>query len=109
MAWVRRLAGGSLGRSRHQRPSEMSPHVPHAAKSVRVCAFVNPDLVDAVRRAGADIIGSLDLVDALQRDGTKAISFDKVVATPDQMPVVSKAARLLVDALSECLRRIPRP
>jgi len=70
--------------------------LPHGlAKSVRVCAFVNPDLVDAVRRAGADIIGSLDLVDALQRDGTKAISFDKVVATPDQMPVVSKAARLL--------------
>lgn len=60
-----------------------------------VCAFVSTALVDAVRAAGASVIGDIDLVQRIVSEGPKAITFDKVVATPDQMPVLSRAARVL--------------
>jgi len=70
--------------------------LPHGTgRAVRVCVFAGVDQAEAAKAAGADRVGSQDLVDAILRDGPKAIDFDAVVATPDQMPMLSKAGRVL--------------
>jgi large subunit ribosomal protein L1 len=60
-------------------------------KTVRVAVFtVNAQ--DEAKKAGADIVGGDELIDAVAGG---QINFDRVIATPDMMPKMSKVARVL--------------
>lgn len=60
-------------------------------KKVRVAVFTNDKAEDA-KKAGADIVGGEDLI---ERVASGQIDFDRVIATPDMMPKMSKVARVL--------------
>lgn len=67
--------------------------LPHGTgRSVRVAAFATGDKAREAQEAGADIVGGEDLVNEIQKGN---IDFDAAVATPDMMPVVGKAGRIL--------------
>jgi large subunit ribosomal protein L1 len=67
--------------------------LPHGTgKKVRVLVFAKAALADAAKEAGADHVGGDELVAKIQEGWT---DFDKVVASPDMMPVVGKVARVL--------------
>ncbi len=67
--------------------------LPHGTgRSVRVAAFAAGDKAREAQEAGADLIGGEDLVQEVLK-GT--IEFDAAVATPDMMPVLGKAGRVL--------------
>jgi large subunit ribosomal protein L1 len=67
--------------------------LPHGSgKSVRVAAFAAGDAARQAREAGADVVGDEDLVQEVVKGN---IDFDAAVATPDMMPVVGKAGRVL--------------
>ena len=58
-------------------------------KTVRVAVFtVNAQ--DEAKKAGADVVGGDELIDAVANG---QINFDRVIATPDMMPKMSKVAR----------------
>lgn len=61
-------------------------------KTVRILAFAKGGAVAEAEAAGADFVGGEDLSKRIQ-DGW--FEFDKVVATPDMMPVVGKLGKLL--------------
>jgi large subunit ribosomal protein L1 len=61
-------------------------------KSMRVAAFAAGDKAREATEAGADLVGGEDLVEEVQKGN---INFDAAVATPDMMPVVGKAGRIL--------------
>ena len=61
-------------------------------KTVRVAVFARGDKADQARAAGADVVGAEDLVDQIQ-GGT--INFDRVIATPDMMPLVGRLGKIL--------------
>ncbi len=60
-------------------------------KSVRVAVFTE-NAADEATKAGADVVGGQDLID---RVAAGEINFDRVIATPDMMPKMSKIARVL--------------
>ena len=60
-------------------------------KKVRVAVFTN-DKADDAKKAGADVIGGEDLIEKVAAGN---IDFDRVIATPDMMPKMSKVARVL--------------
>jgi large subunit ribosomal protein L1 len=67
--------------------------LPHGTgKSVRVLAFAKGESIADAERAGADYIGGEDLAKKIQEGW---FEFDKVVATPDMMPVVGKLGKVL--------------
>jgi large subunit ribosomal protein L1 len=67
--------------------------LPHGTgKSVRVAAFATGDKAREAREAGADVVGGEDLVNEVVAG---RIDFDSAVATPDVMPLVGKAGRVL--------------
>jgi len=67
--------------------------LPHGTgKSVRVAAFAAGDAARQARDAGADVVGGEDLLEEVLKGN---IDFDAAVATPDMMPVVGKAGRVL--------------
>jgi large subunit ribosomal protein L1 len=67
--------------------------LPHGSgKSVRVAAFAAGDKAREATEAGADKVGGEDLVEEVLKGN---IEFDAAVATPDMMPVVGKAGRVL--------------
>ena len=67
--------------------------LPHGTgQKVRILAFAKGANVDAAKAAGAEFVGGDDLVEKIQGGW---LDFDKVVATPDMMPVIGKVARVL--------------
>jgi len=79
------------------RPSQVvvrgTVNLPHGTgKAVRVLAFAKGESVTEAEQAGADFVGGEDLAKKIQ-DGW--FEFDKVVATPDMMPVVGKLGKVL--------------
>ena len=61
-------------------------------RSQRVAVFARGAKADEARAAGADIVGAEDLVNEVQ--GGK-IDFDRVIATPDLMPLVGRLGKVL--------------
>lgn len=61
-------------------------------KDVRVVVFARGPKETEAKEAGADFVGAEDLVDKINGGW---LDFDKAVATPDMMPVVSRVARIL--------------
>jgi large subunit ribosomal protein L1 len=67
--------------------------LPHGTgRSVRVAAFAVGDKAREAQEAGADVVGGEDLVNEVLK-GT--IDFEAAVATPDMMPLLGKAGRVL--------------
>ncbi len=60
-------------------------------KSVRVAVFT-ANSQDEAKKAGADVVGAEELIDSVAAGN---INFDRVIATPDMMPKMSKIARVL--------------
>lgn len=60
-------------------------------KTVRVAVFTVNSADDA-KKAGADVVGGEELIDKVAGG---EINFDRVIATPDMMPKMSKIARVL--------------
>jgi len=66
--------------------------LPHGTgKKVRVAVFTENAQADA-KKAGADVIGGEELIEKVAGG---FIEFDRVIATPDMMPKMSKVARVL--------------
>ena len=60
-------------------------------KTVRVAVFTE-NSADEAKQAGADVVGGTELIDSVAAGN---IDFDRVIATPDMMPKMSKIARVL--------------
>lgn len=61
-------------------------------KSVRVAVFAKGDKASEAEAAGADLVGADDLAAKVE---SGEIDFDRVIATPDMMPVVGKLGKVL--------------
>ena len=61
-------------------------------RSVRVAVFAKGPKADEAKEAGADVVGAEDLVETVQGG---EINFDKVIATPDMMPLVGRLGKVL--------------
>ncbi|MCP2678857.1 50S ribosomal protein L1 [Maricaulaceae bacterium NA33B04] len=61
-------------------------------RSVRVAVFAKSPKADEALAAGADVVGAEDLVEKVQAG---IIDFDKVIATPDMMPLVGRLGKVL--------------
>jgi large subunit ribosomal protein L1 len=67
--------------------------LPHGTgKSVRVGVFAVGDKAREATEAGADVVGGEELVDEVMKGN---MDFDVAVATPEMMPAVGKAGRVL--------------
>lgn len=67
--------------------------LPHGTgKTVRVAVIAKADAADEAQKAGADIVGAEDLVEKIQKG---FLEFDKLVATPDCMPLVGRIGKIL--------------
>jgi large subunit ribosomal protein L1 len=63
-----------------------------AGRVSRVAVFAKDKKADEARAAGADIVGADDLAAKVQAG---EIDFDKVIATPDMMPLVGRLGKVL--------------
>src|ERR1700760_2847702 len=63
-----------------------------SGRSVRVAVFARGAKADEAKAAGADVVGAEGLVEKVQGG---AIDFDRVVATPDLMPLVGRLGKVL--------------
>jgi large subunit ribosomal protein L1 len=61
-------------------------------KTSRVAVFAKGPKAEEAKEAGADIVGEQDLADTV---GKGEINFDRVIATPDMMPMLARIARIL--------------
>jgi large subunit ribosomal protein L1 len=61
-------------------------------KTVRVAVFAKDAKAEEARKAGADIVGAEDLVEQVTAGN---INFDRVIATPDMMPLVGRLGKIL--------------
>jgi large subunit ribosomal protein L1 len=63
-----------------------------SGRAVRVAVFARGVKADEAKAAGADVVGAEDLVEKVQGG---SIDFDRVVATPDLMPLVGRLGKVL--------------
>ena len=61
-------------------------------KTVRVAVFARDAKAEEARKAGADLVGAEDLVNEVLAG---KIDFDRVIATPDMMPLVGRLGKVL--------------
>jgi len=61
-------------------------------KSVRVAVFARDAKAEEARKAGAEVVGAEDLVQQIQEGN---LNFDRVIATPDMMPLVGRLGKIL--------------
>jgi large subunit ribosomal protein L1 len=67
--------------------------LPHGTgKAVRVLVFAQGEKVKEAREAGTDFVGGEELVEKISQGW---LDFDKAIATPDMMKVVSKLGKIL--------------
>jgi len=68
-------------------------NLPHGTgKTVRVAVFAKGDKAAEATAAGADVVGADDLAEKVQAG---QLDFDRVIATPDMMPLVGRLGRIL--------------
>src|SRR5688572_11621111 len=63
-----------------------------SGRTLRVAVFARGAKADEAKAAGADIVGAEDLVEKVQGG---SIDFDRVIATPDLMPLVGRLGKVL--------------
>src|SRR5438045_7378314 len=63
-----------------------------SGRTVRVAVFARGAKADEAKAAGADVVGAEDLVEKVQGGN---IDFDRVVATPDLMPLGGRLGKVL--------------
>jgi len=61
-------------------------------RNVRVAVFARDARAGEARAAGADVVGAEDLMERVQNGD---MPFEKVIATPDMMPLVGRLGRIL--------------
>ncbi|WP_026381887.1 50S ribosomal protein L1 [Afifella pfennigii] len=61
-------------------------------RTVRVAVFARGEKADEAKAAGADVVGAEDLMEQVQNG---QINFDRVIATPDMMPLVGRLGKIL--------------
>ena len=61
-------------------------------RTLRIAVFAKGDKADEAKSAGADIVGAENLAERVQGG---QIDFDRVVATPDMMPIVGRLGKIL--------------
>ncbi|MEN0654333.1 MULTISPECIES: 50S ribosomal protein L1 [Hyphobacterium] len=61
-------------------------------RSVRVAVFAKGAKAEEAKKAGADVVGADELAEEIQNG---RMDFDKVIATPDMMPVVGRLGKVL--------------
>ena len=61
-------------------------------KAIRVAVFAKDAKADEAKAAGADIVGAEDLMEQVQAG---SIDFERVIATPDMMPIVGRLGKVL--------------
>ena len=61
-------------------------------KSIRVAVFAKDAKADEARAAGADVVGAEDLMEQIQNGD---MPFERVIATPDMMPLVGRLGKVL--------------
>jgi len=67
--------------------------LPHGTgKKVRVLAFAKGQKEKEALDAGADFVGGEDLIEKISKGW---LEFDKAIATPDMMGLVSKLGKIL--------------
>ncbi len=68
-------------------------NLPHGTgKTVRVAVFARGEKAAEAEAAGADVVGDEDLAEKVQ---SGQINFDRVIATPDMMPIVGRLGKIL--------------
>src|SRR6476469_3203704 len=63
-----------------------------SGRTVRVAVFARGAKADEAKAAGADVVGAEDLVERVNGGN---IDFDRVIATPDMMPLVGRLGKVL--------------
>ncbi len=61
-------------------------------RDVRVAVFAKDAKAEEAKKAGADIVGAEDLMEKIQGG---FMDFDRVIATPDMMPIVGRLGKVL--------------
>lgn len=61
-------------------------------KSIRVAVFAKDAKADEARAAGADVVGAEDLMEQILKGD---MPFERVIATPDMMPLVGRLGKVL--------------